>query len=136
MSCPPRPSRKAALRAACSPVTRPLWASALGGAEQSWQWGARDDNGPILVPLAEPGDDGTGHRQHGHGHAAEQPELQRHEGRNWLCVLSGRLRLVLGENDLVLATGEVAEYDAHVAALVGRSRPGARRDPRHLRRPG
>lgn len=66
----------------------------------------------ILVPVAEPGDDMTVHRQQGHGRAAEQPRLHVHEGRNWLCVLSGRLRLVLGEHEMILATGEVAEYDA------------------------
>lgn len=67
----------------------------------------------ILVPVAESGDDMTVRRQQGHGRATEQPRLHVHEGRNWLCVLSGRLRLVLGEDELILATGEVAEYDAH-----------------------
>lgn len=42
------------------------------------------------------------------------PEQQMHEGYEWLYVLSGRVRLLLGEHDLVLAPGEVAEFDTHV----------------------
>jgi mannose-6-phosphate isomerase-like protein (cupin superfamily) len=42
------------------------------------------------------------------------PDLRTHEGYEWLYVLSGRLRLVLGEHDLVLATGEAAEFDTRV----------------------
>lgn len=40
-----------------------------------------------------------------------EPQLQTHEGYDWLYVLNGRLRLVLGEHDLVLAPGEAAEFD-------------------------
>lgn len=40
-----------------------------------------------------------------------EPDLQTHEGHDWFYVLSGRLRLVLGEHDLVLAAGEAAEFD-------------------------
>jgi len=39
---------------------------------------------------------------------------QVHEGYEWLYVLSGRLRLLLGEHDVVLLPGEVAEFDTHV----------------------
>lgn len=41
----------------------------------------------------------------------EKPEQRVHEGYEWLYVLSGRLRLLLGEHDLVLEPGEVAEFD-------------------------
>jgi transcriptional regulator with XRE-family HTH domain len=41
-------------------------------------------------------------------------EPRTHEGYEWLYVLAGRLRLVLGEHDLVLTTGEVAEFDTRV----------------------
>jgi quercetin dioxygenase-like cupin family protein len=37
-----------------------------------------------------------------------------HEGYEWLYVLSGQLRLVLGEHDLVLRAGEAAEFDTQV----------------------
>ncbi|MFG1703043.1 helix-turn-helix domain-containing protein [Nonomuraea sp. M3C6] len=40
-----------------------------------------------------------------------EPEQQIHEGYEWLYVLSGRLRLLLGRHDVVLAAGEVAEFD-------------------------
>jgi transcriptional regulator with XRE-family HTH domain len=43
--------------------------------------------------------------------ARGEPDLQVHEGYEWLYVLSGQLRLVLGEHDLVLRTGEAAEFD-------------------------
>jgi transcriptional regulator with XRE-family HTH domain len=43
-----------------------------------------------------------------------EPEQQSHEGYEWLYVLSGRLRLLLGENDISLKPGEVAEFDTHV----------------------
>ena len=48
------------------------------------------------------------------GATIAEPELQVHEGYEWLYVLSGRLRLVLGEHDLVLRAGEAAEFDTRV----------------------
>ncbi|GAA1915521.1 helix-turn-helix domain-containing protein [Nocardioides marmoribigeumensis] len=39
-----------------------------------------------------------------------EPALRAHEGREWLYVLSGRLRLVLGGEDLVLGPAEVAAF--------------------------
>ncbi|WP_270888321.1 helix-turn-helix domain-containing protein [Pedococcus sp. 5OH_020] len=39
------------------------------------------------------------------------PQPKTHEGYEWLYVLSGRMRLVLGEHDLVLGPGEVVEFD-------------------------
>ena len=43
-----------------------------------------------------------------------EPAPQTHQGYEWLYVLSGRLRLVLGERDLLLTTGEVAEFDTRL----------------------
>jgi transcriptional regulator with XRE-family HTH domain len=43
-----------------------------------------------------------------------RPHLQTHEGYEWLYVLSGRVRLLLGEHDLLLSPGEVAEFDTHI----------------------
>jgi transcriptional regulator with XRE-family HTH domain len=48
-----------------------------------------------------------------------QPELQTHEGYEWVYVLNGRLRVVLGEHDLVLAPGEAAEFDTRVPHWFG-----------------
>lgn len=53
------------------------------------------------------------------GRRAGKPDLQSHEGHEWLYVLSGRLRLVLGEHDLVLTTGEAAEFDTVVPHWFG-----------------
>lgn len=42
------------------------------------------------------------------------PRLRVHDGHEWLYVLSGRLRLRLGEQDLVLTRGEAAEFDTRI----------------------
>lgn len=47
------------------------------------------------------------------------PELQTHEGYEWFYVLNGRLRLVLGDQDLVLLPGEAAEFDARTPHWSG-----------------
>lgn len=43
-----------------------------------------------------------------------RPRQMSHEGHEWLCVLYGRLWLALGDQDLVLAAGEVAEFDTRI----------------------
>ncbi|MEV5375036.1 XRE family transcriptional regulator [Streptomyces nondiastaticus] len=44
-----------------------------------------------------------------------RPPVQKsHEGYEWMYVLGGRLRLLLGDQDLILAEGEAAEFDTHV----------------------
>lgn len=37
-----------------------------------------------------------------------------HDGHEWIYVLSGRLRLVLGEEDFVLKAGEAAEFSCRM----------------------
>ncbi|MFF0424612.1 helix-turn-helix domain-containing protein [Streptomyces sp. NPDC004520] len=49
----------------------------------------------------------------------EAPEPRVHEGYEWLYVLSGKLRLVLGEHDVVLTAGEAAEFDTRVPHWFG-----------------
>ena len=46
-------------------------------------------------------------------------EPKTHEGYEWLYVLNGRLRLVLGSHDLVLGPGEAAEFDTRVPHWFG-----------------
>jgi transcriptional regulator with XRE-family HTH domain len=53
------------------------------------------------------------------GATRRTPELQTHEGYEWLYVLDGRLRAVLGDHDLVLAPGEAAEFDTRVPHWFG-----------------
>jgi len=48
-----------------------------------------------------------------------EPELQSHEGYEWLYVLAGRLRLRLGDLDLAMKAGEVAEFDTHTPHWIG-----------------
>ena len=36
------------------------------------------------------------------------PERRTHDGHEWIYVLSGHMRFVLGDQDLVLAAGDVA----------------------------
>ncbi|RSM44766.1 XRE family transcriptional regulator [Actinoplanes sp. ATCC 53533] len=40
-----------------------------------------------------------------------RPKLVTHAGYEWLYVLAGELRLLLGERELTLHAGEVAEFD-------------------------
>src|SRR6195952_3836785 len=40
-----------------------------------------------------------------------EPARKVHEGYDWLYVLAGRMRVLLGEHDVVLSPGEVAEFD-------------------------
>lgn len=47
------------------------------------------------------------------------PEPRAHDGQEWLYVLSGRMRLVLGDHDLVLGAGEVAEFDTSTPHWFG-----------------
>jgi transcriptional regulator with XRE-family HTH domain len=53
------------------------------------------------------------------GDRPNEPDLQVHEGYEWLYVLNGRLRLVLGERDMVLPPGEAAEFDTRVPHWFG-----------------
>jgi transcriptional regulator with XRE-family HTH domain len=48
-----------------------------------------------------------------------EPDPKTHEGYEWLYVLSGKLRLVLGPHDLVLPAGEAAEFDTRVPHWFG-----------------
>ncbi|MET7471515.1 XRE family transcriptional regulator [Micromonospora sp. NPDC005686] len=50
-----------------------------------------------------------------------EPEPKTHEGYEWVYVLNGRLRLMLGEHDLVLEPGEAAEFDTRVPHWFGRA---------------
>ena len=45
-------------------------------------------------------------------------EMKTHEGYEWLYVLSGRVRLKLGDHDIVLSPGEAAEFDTRLPHLV------------------
>lgn len=40
-----------------------------------------------------------------------EPKPRTHVGFEWIYVLSGPIRLILGEHDIVMQTGEAAEFD-------------------------
>src|SRR4051812_25337320 len=48
-----------------------------------------------------------------------KPEPRSHDGFEWLYVLSGRMRLVLGQQDLVLEAGEAADFDTQLPHWFG-----------------
>lgn len=48
-----------------------------------------------------------------------EPDPRTHEGYEWLYVMSGKLRLVLAEHDLVLGAGEAAEFDTRTPHWFG-----------------
>lgn len=52
------------------------------------------------------------------------PDPRTHEGYEWLYVMCGRLRLVLGEHDVVLGPGEAAEFDTRVPHWFGSTGEG------------
>ncbi|RKN27310.1 helix-turn-helix domain-containing protein [Micromonospora musae] len=53
-----------------------------------------------------------------------EPDLRTHEGYDWVYVLNGTLRLVLGEHDLVLRAGEAAEFDTRTPHWFGSTSAG------------
>jgi transcriptional regulator with XRE-family HTH domain len=53
-----------------------------------------------------------------------EPDLRTHEGYDWVYVLNGTLRLVLGEHDLILKPGEAAEFDTRTPHWFGATSAG------------
>ncbi|WP_462187684.1 helix-turn-helix domain-containing protein [Frankia sp. CcWB2] len=72
-------------------------------------------NGMTLIPLTRRPGELQAYKMTIPAHwPAREPQRQAHEGYEWFYVLSGRLRLQLGEHDIVSTPGEVAEFDTHV----------------------
>ena len=46
-------------------------------------------------------------------------KLRTHAGYEWLYVLSGQMQLILGEHDLTMGPGEVAEFDTRLPHWFG-----------------
>lgn len=53
-----------------------------------------------------------------------EPSLRSHDGHEWLYVLSGRLRLLLQNQDTVLGQGAVAEFDTGTPHWFGSTGEG------------
>ncbi len=76
--------------------------------------------GMTVVPLSHrPGGIQTFKHIIAAGPRLDTPDPRSHEGYEWLFVLSGRLRIVLAGNDLVLSVGEAAEFDTRVPHWFG-----------------
>ena len=58
------------------------------------------------------------------GQDKTEPTLRTHEGHDWVYVLNGTLRLVLGEHDLTLESGEAAEFDTRTPHWFGATSAG------------
>jgi transcriptional regulator with XRE-family HTH domain len=54
-----------------------------------------------------------------------EPCLVTHEGYEWLYVLSGEVRLIVGETEHVLRPGEVAEFDTREPHWFGPAQSAA-----------
>ncbi|MEG8183443.1 helix-turn-helix transcriptional regulator [Nocardia terpenica] len=77
-------------------------------------------NGMTVVPLTRnPGGLQVFKQVLPGGPNSVEPKPTSHDGYHWLYVLSGRLRAVLGDRELVLAAGEVAEFDTHLPHWFG-----------------
>ncbi|MBB6376352.1 transcriptional regulator with XRE-family HTH domain [Pseudonocardia eucalypti] len=53
------------------------------------------------------------------GSDRRDPDPKTHEGYEWLYVMNGRLRVVLGEHDIVMKPGEAAEFDTRLPHWFG-----------------
>ena len=72
-------------------------------------------NGKTVTPLSRrPGGIRAYKQVFPPGYPHAEVEQRVHDGYEWLYVMAGRLRLVLGEHDLVLEPGEVAEFDTRI----------------------
>lgn len=78
---------------------------------------ARTRNGRLVFPLT----------QHSSGMAVwkvvippeRERKLRTHAGYEWLYVLSGEMRLILGEHDIIMRPGEAAEFDTQLPHWFG-----------------
>ena len=80
-------------------------------------------HGMTHIPLSHPGGV-QAHKLLIPPRPGAEPELKTHEGFEWLYVISGRLRLLLGDQSLVLKPGEAAEFDTRVPHWFGNPGPG------------
>jgi len=82
----------------------------------------RHIHGRTVLPLTRPG--GIQAWKIVIAAAQSTPDPRAHDGFEWLYVLSGRMRLIIGTQDLVLGVGEAAEFDTHVPHWFGSNGDG------------
>lgn len=78
-------------------------------------------DGATMVPLSRRTDGIQAYKMVLDRRRAVDPgaELKTHDGYEWLYVIEGRLRLLLGEHDILLEPGEAAEFDTRVPHAFG-----------------
>jgi transcriptional regulator with XRE-family HTH domain len=76
-------------------------------------------DGMVIVPLAPEGSAVNTYKITYSPDPNRCSELRVHDGYEWLYVLAGRLRLRLGEQDIVLSRGEAAEFDTRIPHALG-----------------
>src|SRR5436190_735199 len=117
------PSTKAALRPAAPPpadayqVPLDELVGAPEVADPRIKFKPRTRNGRLVFPLT----------QQSSGLAVwkvvippeRERQLRTHDGYEWLYVLSGEMRLILGEHDITMGPGEVAEFDTRLPHWFG-----------------
>ncbi|MDA3146993.1 helix-turn-helix domain-containing protein [Leucobacter sp. UCMA 4100] len=66
-------------------------------------------SGGVVVPLTS-----NPSRVHVFKHVIEprEPKLTTHQGRAWIYVLAGQLRLLLGDEEHLIGPGETAQFDS------------------------
>jgi transcriptional regulator with XRE-family HTH domain len=74
-------------------------------------------NGRTVLPLTHPG--GVQAWKNVIPKSQTSPDPRAHDGFQWLYVLAGRTRLILGDQDLVPDVGEAAEFDTQVPQWFG-----------------
>ena len=47
------------------------------------------------------------------------PDIRAHDGEEWICVPSGKMRIILAGKEMVLGPGEVASFDTKVPHWFG-----------------
>jgi len=82
----------------------------------------RTINGRTVLPLTRPG--GLQAWKIVVPPTQATPSLRSHDGFEWLYVLSGKMRLIIGDQDLVLGVGEAAEFDTQVPHWFGSTGDG------------
>ncbi len=79
-------------------------------------------NGRTVLPLTHPG--GVQAWKLVIPKSQTRPNPRAHDGFEWLYVLTGRMRLILGAQALVLGAGEAAEFDTQVPHWFGSTGDG------------
>ncbi len=83
---------------------------------------ARRVNGRTVLPLTRPG--GVQAWKIVIPASQTRPSPRTHDGFEWLYVLTGSMRLILGDRDLVLGAGEAAEFDTTLPHWFGSTGEG------------